>query len=275
MPSAIKKVSIFGCGTTGSALAHYLEEKNPNLEIAIRDPKKEFFDNILGAQFAFICVPVPVSEYDYTQDLTMVMDCLERIHPTTIPIIRSTIAPGTVAKLEKIYNRMIAHMPEFLTARRAVKDMFDQPKMYLGYRNNEPLNDYVNAMITLKTIFPHKSIIHCLPEEAEMIKLIHNCYGATKVTFFNAVKNYCDSQFVDYETIREGILSVTDFISPEHTKVPGPDGKHGFGGTCFPLNIRAMIGNTKGHDLHDWFTLTEKQNFFNREMPEILKGEES
>lgn len=262
----IKKVAIFGCGTTGSALAQYLEEKNPQLEIAIRDPDKGFLDNILGAQLAFICVPVPVSENDYTQDLSMIADCLERVHPTTIPIIRSSMAIGTVAKLEKIYNRMICHMPEFLTARRSLEDMFNQKNLWLGYRGQH---------LDLYSIFPDKEIWHCLPEEAEAIKMFHNCFGAMKVTFFNAVKQYCDFKCVEYESVRKGILNVTGFISPEHTMVPGPDGKHGFGGTCFPVNIRAMIGSTKGHQIQEWMKLTEQQNFYNREMIEILKGEEA
>lgn len=275
----IKKVSIFGHGTTGEALSTYLETTNPNLEIAIRDPKKGFEDNILGAEYAFICVPVPVSD-DYKQDLTMVMDCIERVHPTTIPIIRSTIAPGTIQKLEKQYNRTIAHMPEFLTARTAIQDMFDQRYLYLGYncmapksQTYDPTNDLLNAMMDLKYIFPGKTITHCRADEAEMIKLIHNCFGATKVTFFNAVKQFCDFKCIDYEAVREGILSVTGFISPEHTQVPGPDGKFGWGGTCFPVNMRAMIGVTKGHFLHDWFSMVEQQNFHNRCVPEISAGE--
>ena len=267
----IRKVVLFGHGVTGEALSTYLEVKNPNLEIAIRDPKKGFEDNILGAQFAFICVPVPVSD-DYKQDLTMVMDCLERTHPTTIPIIRSTMAPGTIAKLEAQFKRPIVHMPEFLTARKSMADMFDHTNMYLGYNPDD--GQFVNRMISLEDIFPDKIFTHCRSDEAEMIKLMHNCFGAMKVTFFNAVRNFCDHKAVDYETVRRGILTVTDFISAEHTQVPGPDGRFGYGGTCFPVNIRAMIGVTKGYPLHEWLKLTEQHNFFNREMNEILKGEQ-
>lgn len=248
----VTKVVVFGHGVTGEALTTYLEKTNEDLEIAIRDPKKGFEDNILGAQYAFICVPVPIDD-DFKQDLTMVMDCLQRVPPETIPVIRSTIVPGTTARLAKQYKRLICHMPEFLTARRSIQDMFDQTEMYFGYNSRYPLHN-------ISQIFPDKNITHSRVEEAEAIKLIHNCFGAMKVTFFNAVKQYCDMNGISYPDIRDGILEVTDFISPEHTMVPGPDGQFGYGGTCFPVNIKAMIGKTKGLPLHEWMRLTHEQN---------------
>ena len=43
-----------------------------------------------------------------------------------------------------------------------------------------------------------------------------------------------------YENILDGVLS-DPRIGSSHTKVPGPDGDYGFGGTCFPKDINAFI----------------------------------
>lgn len=256
----INKVSIYGFGVTGQALYEYLVSiHGQSLKIAVRDPDKNRMENVLGSQITFICVPVPVED-DNTQNLSMVMDCLERIPRGSIPVIRSTVTPGTIEKLSKMYDRPIGHLPEFLTERHSLADMFDQKNLYLGYSGSDIFgNDF-------DRLFPDKSITHCLPAEAESIKLIHNCFGAMKVTFFNAVFDFCGIRGIDYETVREGILSVTPHINKQHTLVPGPDGNYGYGGKCFPVNIKAMRPGSAGSLLQEWIKLTDAQNKFFRKL---------
>jgi len=51
----------------------------------------------------------------------------------------------------------------------------------------------------------------------------------------------CDEQTdVDWYAILEGVTSDSR-IGHSHTNVPGPDGNYGFGGTCFPKDINALI----------------------------------
>lgn len=223
-------VGICGLGVTGSALYEYLEQKT-KFNIFRNDPRLGYNDNLINCNVVFICVPVPTN-HEKGQDLSMVKDCIKKCSDDALIVIRSTVLPGTTASLAKFYDREIVHIPEFLTARQAVQDQFDQKVLYVGTNTVDE-----NFPRLFKSLFPEKTVRFVASGEAEMIKYAHNCFGAMKVTYWNAVFEYCQKMNLNYEFVRSGCFSVTDFINPKHTQVPGPDGLKGFGGTCFPVNI--------------------------------------
>ena len=81
-------------------------------------------------------------------------------------------------------------------------------------------------------------------ETAEMIKYMNNCYFATKVSFMNEMYQIADSCGVDWEQAVDGFIR-DGRIGHSHLTVPGPDGKFGFGGSCFPKDVQAMINFAK------------------------------
>ena len=91
----------------------------------------------------------------------------------------------------------------------------------------------------LKKIFPGKKHIDMTSAEAEMVKYAHNVFGALKVTYFNCIYDICKKEGLDYQKVREGVLGST-YINDVHTQVPGPDGKYGYGGKCFPKDVDAF-----------------------------------
>lgn len=225
-------VGIIGLGVTGSALKSYLLDTNDNLEIRCRDPKLGLEDDLSDCEYTFICVPTPVSESG--QDLSYIYDAIEHSDKRSKIIIRSTVLPGTCLGITKTHNRDIIHMPEFLTERRAHQDMYDQDIMILGC-------DTLLYTRDLAQIFKHKEIKFMSTMEAELIKYAHNCFGAMKVTYWNAVYDFCNNFSLDYEKVLDGCLTVTPFINKEHTQVPGPDGSFGYGGKCFPDNVKSFV----------------------------------
>ena len=75
---------------------------------------------------------------------------------------------------------------------------------------------------------------------AEMVKYFTNTFLATKVSFANEMKMICDELRIDYDKVVE--YSICDKrLGKSHWAVPGPDGKLGFGGSCFPKDLNAMI----------------------------------
>ena len=76
-------------------------------------------------------------------------------------------------------------------------------------------------------------------ETAEFIKYMNNCYFATKVSFMNEMKLIAEVSDVDWEAAVEGFVR-DGRIGHSHLAVPGPDGKRGFGGSCFPKDIQAI-----------------------------------
>ena len=77
------------------------------------------------------------------------------------------------------------------------------------------------------------------PSEAEMVKYVRNTFLATKISFFNEIYNFCGASNVSYETIIRQVSSDRR-IGGSHTRVPGPDGKRGFGGTCLPKDANSL-----------------------------------
>ena len=77
-------------------------------------------------------------------------------------------------------------------------------------------------------------------ETAEMIKYMNNCFFATKVSFLNEMYQIANKCGANWDDAVEGFVR-DGRIGHSHMSVPGPDGKLGFGGCCFPKDIQAMI----------------------------------
>ena len=220
------KIGIIGCGFIGTALKVWLKENNPNVETFVSDPPKGMNDDISNCDAYFIQIHLP-TEDDGTQDLTLMTDIINKL-PTNTPIwIRTTILPGTSKKLTQLTGRQVHHMPEFLTERTYIEDFKWQPMVF------------TDDIELLKKIFPGKKHIDMTSAEAEMVKYAHNVFGALKVTYFNCIYDICKKEGLDYQKVREGVLGST-YINDVHTQVPGPDGKYGYGGKCFPKDVDAF-----------------------------------
>ena len=77
--------------------------------------------------------------------------------------------------------------------------------------------------------------------------------GAYKVTYFNAVYDYCKRMGADWARVHQGML-LSGYINDTHTFVPGPDGKFGYGGKCFPKDVNAFTILTQGTPLGSLLT---------------------
>ena len=86
--------------------------------------------------------------------------------------------------------------------------------------------------------------------EAEITKYAHNVFGALKVTYFNGIYDLCKRCEANYRKIQQGIL-LSGYINAPHTQVPGPDGKFGYGGKCFPKDVNALTKMTEGLPIHN------------------------
>ena len=75
---------------------------------------------------------------------------------------------------------------------------------------------------------------------SELIKYTLNSFFSTKVSFMNEIKMLSDKIGADWDKLVEGFTSDSR-IGDSHVDVPGPDGKLGFGGKCFPKDLNALI----------------------------------
>lgn len=226
------KIGVIGVGVVGGALVSWFEAKT-NHQIAKWDPEKNMTDDLRNSDAIFICIPVRPNRSG--QDQSGLEECVKYAKGFSDRVfIRSTVLPGTNDRLGTI------SCPEFLTARIANEEMERLP-ILAGDCDPQFISE----------IFPEKIYKIVRNTEAELAKFAHNCFGAMKVTYFNMIFKLCQDLDLDYENVREAVL-MSGFINKPHTQVPGPDGKLGYGGACFPENMEAMSKwfHNKGYS---WF----------------------
>ena len=240
----MKKVGIIGCGVIGGALKKWLED-NTDHQVFVSDPFKGYNDDLSGCDIFFIQIHVP-TEADGTQNLDAFRQIISKLPDKPI-FIRTTILPGTSDKLSKELNHHVYFMPEFLTERTSVNDFKIQPMVF------------TTVPELLKEIFPGKDYIQMSSLEAEITKYAHNVFGALKVTYFNAIYDYCQKLGADFYKVHTGCL-LSGYINDTHTNVPGPDGKFGYGGKCFPKDVDAFTEATKPYPLHNLLKYLKELN---------------
>lgn len=157
-------------------------------------------------------------------------------------ICRSTVPPGTCAALK------VAHMPEYLTERNWHRDFINTSVWELGLPATQ--ENYENCAITLQRLLTQCKTTQLIASDAlvvrdssvtEMAKLMRNSMLAVRVAVCNEYEEFCRTIGIDYEEVRK-LATADPRIGSSHTQVPGPDGKRGFGGTCLPKDLKALIG---------------------------------
>ena len=250
-----KNIGIIGNGFVGSAVEFgFSAQTNCDAVVRVYDknPVKSVHtldETVNKSDFIFVSVPTPSND-DGSMNVNILESALMDIQRVNkkknIILIRSTILPGTTTKLQKKFKKLnLVFNPEFLTERSAKFDFINQSRFILGGRKR------ITARVA--ELFRWRfgdsiSIIETNFETAELIKYMNNCYFATKVSFMNEMKLIADKSNVDWDLAVDGFVR-DGRIGHSHLAVPGPDGRMGFGGSCFPKDIQAMIHFGKNLDV--------------------------
>lgn len=233
------KIALLGYGMVGEPFAKWIQ-KNTDHHVFIHDPAKgfpEFHEDLRCCFDCYVlCLPAPTNKEMHV-DLSIIKQVLDEQRPQVPVFIKSTVPVGTCDRLTEIYKTPVCHLPEFLTERTRFKDM-DESDVIVGLSRIIEV-ERLNCIDLIERIFVGKSIQVVRNEEAELIKYVHNCFGAMKVSYFNWVCDFCERQGLDYNSVVEGVL-MSGLIDKNHTQVPGPDGKYGYGGACFPKDVDAF-----------------------------------
>ena len=130
----------------------------------------------------------------------------------------------------------IVFNPEFLTERTAKLDFLTQARIVLG--GPKRLTKRVAKIFEER--FMHCYIIETNAITAELIKYMNNVFFASKVSIMNEMKMMSDAIGADWKLALKG-FAADQRIGDSHLHVPGPDGRMGFGGSCFPKDINAFM----------------------------------
>lgn len=235
-------ISVIGNGFVGGAIANGFSQLKPKIYDV--DPQRSecSLEEALEQEYIFVCLPTPmVSVEGGKANLSILYKFFESISSRTVHgifIIKSTVPVGTTKQLQKNFPQFVfVHNPEFLTAANAKKDFVNADRTVIG--GNDPIA--LQSVLKLyQSHFPNIPIHVMTSDESELVKYTANCFLAVKTMFFNEIKLLSETFEADYSKIIAGVTA-DKRIGASHTRVPGPDGDYGFGGTCFPKDINALI----------------------------------
>ena len=250
------KIGIVGQGYVGTAVKEVFS-KHYEVETYDLDKDKcsvDYLEDIVElSNIIFVCVPTPMKK-DGSCDTSIVESVVKDINDMVISrnvsgrivAIKSTIPPGTTNRLNKeCHNISVIFNPEFLTEANFIEDFRNQSRIIIG--GERPSTTKLRQVYSL--LFPDATIVKTGSKTAEMVKYMTNTFLATKVSFANEMKMICDELKIDYDKVVE-YSTYDERLGKSHWAVPGPDGKMGFGGSCFPKDINALIALSKDMRLY-------------------------
>lgn len=189
----------------------------------------------------FIAVGTPPGE-DGSADLKHVLavasDIARHMDGSRIVVNKSTVPVGTADIVTEQIRKGTDHEvyvvsnPEFLKEGSAIDDFMKPDRVVIGTDSEE----VAETMSELYSPFvrTNNPVLVMSKRSAEMTKYVANSLLATRISFMNEIANMCDSVGADVHDIRIGIGS--DRRIGSSFLFPGA----GFGGSCFPKDIRAL-----------------------------------
>ena len=205
---------------------------------------------VANAKVIYLAVGTPQGA-DGSANLSALWSVVDSIAPhvtdDVIIVTKSTVPVGTnqgiFDRLKGINNKeyRVASNPEFLKEGAAINDFMYPDRVVVGVREEETaevLNELYSPF--LRTDKPFLSMS---PASAELTKYVANALLATKISFINEMANLCEKMGGDINDVRRGIGH--DQRIGFSFLFPGV----GYGGSCFPKDVRALSAMSKDHDL--------------------------
>jgi UDPglucose 6-dehydrogenase len=224
---------------------------------------------VMNSDVSFICVGTP-SDSDGNIDLSIIKAASMSLGGSLrmkkgyhVIVVKSTVVPETTEKvvlpiIEKYSGKRtgdfgIVMNPEFLREGKAVHDFMHPDKIVVGSLDKSS-GDIVASLYNGLNC----EITRTNPRTAEMIKYANNAFLATKISFANEVGNICKELDIDTYEVMSAIGK--DFRIGKYFLNAGA----GFGGSCFPKDVKALIGKAKeiGYEpilLKSVITINERQ----------------
>jgi UDPglucose 6-dehydrogenase len=224
----------------------------------------------------FFCLPTPLNHDGSCY--TKILEDTIKLCSNPYKIIRSTIPVGFAAKHSCYF------MPEFLTEARWEHDFYNNKEWIIGIPSES--DEMSNALKEIEHVQnnefkrrisklikrSHKNgsiasnkIIFCDTNESEMLKLMKNCFLSAKVGIMNEIYDFCNATNTNFNNVID-IAKLDARMGTSHFQVPGPDGRRGFGGTCFPKDTHSLYCQmtTKGVQSYIYPALLERNDTHDR-----------
>ncbi|MCU0678307.1 MAG: NAD(P)-binding domain-containing protein [Candidatus Pacebacteria bacterium] len=237
-------IGFVGQGFIGKHMADDFVERGHSVVRYALEPAYEMNrDSITDCDVVFIAVPTPTTPTGF--DSSILEAVLPLVGVGKIAVIKSTILPGTTARLQAQFpNITLLHSPEFLREKSALEDTRAPVRTIVGL----PVDDAIHRaaaelVIALLPTSPFTMIV--TSAEAELIKYGGNNFLALKVMFMNILYDAAEAAGANYSVIAEA-MKADPRIGTSHMNVidqsghPGSIPGRGAGGHCFPKDWAAF-----------------------------------
>jgi UDPglucose 6-dehydrogenase len=205
---------------------------------------------VRAADVVFIAVGTPSRRGDGHADLSYVYDAAREIAAAldgfTVVITKSTVPVGTCDEVERIIHEarpdadvLVVSNPEFLREGAAIHDFKHPDRIVVGTQDERAKK--VVAEIYRPLSLNQVPILYTGRRTAELIKYAANAFLATKITFINEIADLCEKVGADVQEVARG-MGLDNRIGSKFLHA-GP----GFGGSCFPKDVRALIKTAQDH----------------------------
>jgi UDPglucose 6-dehydrogenase len=205
------------------------------------------------ADAVFIAVGTPSRRGDGHADLQYVYAAAREIAVSlsgfTVVVTKSTVPVGTGDEVERIIREtnpkadvVVASNPEFLREGAAIRDFKFPDRIVVGTldeRGRKVMGDIYRPLSLNQA-----PLMFTARRTAEMIKYAANAFLATKITFINEIADLSERVGANIQEVARGI-GLDNRIGTKFLHA-GP----GFGGSCFPKDIRALIKIAQDYDVH-------------------------
>ncbi len=231
------KIGCIGQGFVGKNTADNFEERG--YEVVRYSLESEYIKNkeeIAKCDVVFIGVPTPTTPEGF--DYSIVESAILLISDGAIAVVKSTILPGTTAKLHSKYpNKIILFSPEFLSEKTAAYDVANPIVNVVGVSENNEI--YRQAAEKVMNIFPvskHNFIVSA--ESAELFKYAHNLNGYFRVILANLLYEVGGKVGADWGEVKP--MMDSDVMMSPYYNDPVHKGGRGAGGNCFIKDMAAF-----------------------------------
>lgn len=233
-------IGIVGMGYVGKAVA--ASWLSPKHSIEFYDPAVSGSTDNIGTivngqpDVIFVCVPTPQTD-DGSCDTSIIKNTLDALvgSYSGIIIVKSTVPPDFWKDYLK-YNNLF-HVPEFLVAGQAIVDYLNPKFIFVGGTINQYLVIDILKASAVKVDVP---IYYTDMATASLVKYFMNTFLAAKLTMLNQFYQLSKAVGCNWKDFTE-MIKLDSRMGTSHNHVPGPDGQFGYGGACFPKDVRAII----------------------------------